>query len=101
MAMSRKKAGGTNLPSTNIDPLRAELNEIFADYPPGAAIAYGFLKTESTSPFIQIADGLNIWRVRRDAVDRYVDGVTDRVELRWKSSHSSNTEPSRRCGKRS
>ena len=81
--MSRKKASGTSLLSTNIDPLRVELDEIFIDYPEGTAIAYGFLTTETSSPFIQIADGLNVYRVRRDAVDRYVNGITDRVELRW------------------
>lgn len=81
--MSRKKTVGISSPSTNIDPLRVELDEIFIDYPEGAAIAYGFLTTETSSPFVQIADGLNIYRVRRDAVDRYVNGITDRVELRW------------------
>ena len=81
--MSRKKTVGISSPSTNIDPLRVELDEIFIDYPEGAAIAYGFLTTETSSPFIQIADGLNVYRVRRDAVDRYVNGITDRVELRW------------------
>ena len=80
--MSRKKTVGISSPSTNIDPLRVELDEIFIDYPEGAAIAYGFLTTETSSPFIQIADGLNVYRVRRDTVDRYVNGITDRVELK-------------------
>ena len=82
--MSRKKASGTSLLSTSIDPLRVELDEIFIDYPEGTAIAYGFLTTETSSPFVQIADGLNIYRVRRDAVDRYVNEITDRVELKTK-----------------
>ena len=82
--MSRKKPVGISSPSTNIDPLRVELDEIFIDYPEGAAIAYGFLTTETSSPFVQIADGLNIYRVRRDAVDRYVNEITDRVELKTK-----------------
>ena len=80
--MSRKKTVGISSPSTNIDPLRVELDEIFIDYPEGAAIAYEFLTTETSSPFVQIADGLNVYRVRRDTVDRYVNGITDRVEVK-------------------
>lgn len=94
MAMPRKKASGTSSPSTNIDPLRIELDEIFSAYPQGSAIAYGFLTTETSSPFTQIGDGQNIWRVRRDAVDFYVNGVSDRIELKClKNKTLLNTEP--------
>jgi len=91
--MSRKKAGGTSSPSISVDPLRAELDEIFSEFPSGAAIAYGFLKTESSSPFIQIGDGVNVWRVRRNAVDFYINGVSDRVELKWTKNSNQNIEP--------
>jgi len=90
--MRKKKTSGTDLPSTNSDPLREELDAIFSEYPDGAAIAYGFLTTETGSPFIQVSNGNNIWRVRRDAVDRHVDDISDRVELKW-TKKNAPTEP--------
>ncbi len=79
--MSRKKVSGTVLQSTDSDPLREELDVIFSEYPDGAAIAYGFLTTESSSPYIDITESDNIWRVRRDVVDRCIDGVSDRITV--------------------
>lgn len=93
MAISKKKASGTDSRSTIADPLLEELKEIFVEYPDGVAIACGFLTTESSSLFIDITDSENIWRVRRNFVDRFVNGVSDRVELKWtKNNPNRNIE---------
>ncbi len=94
MATSKKKTSGISLQSTDTDPLRAELDEIFKEFPDGATIAYGFLTTETSCPFCQISDQENVWRVRRDAVDVYINGIRDRVELKWtKSNNNQSAEP--------
>ena len=83
MAGRKKKINGTDLQSTDSDPLLAELEAIFTEYPIGVQIAYGFLTTEASSPFVQILGGSSVWRVRRNCVDRCIDGVSDRVDLVW------------------
>ena len=92
MALRKKKANGTGSPSTNTDPLRGELDEIFKEYPEGAAIAYRFLTSETDRPYMEVWNGNDIWRVRRDCVDRFVDGVSDRVQLKC-LENSKSTEP--------
>lgn len=92
MATRRKKVNGIDLPSTNIDPLRTELGEVFKEYPEGAELAYRFLTAETDRPYVEIWNGDDTWRVRRDCVDRFANGVSDRVELKCLNS-SKNIEP--------
>ena len=86
MATSKKKTSGTDLRSTTTDPLIEQLKEIFAEYPDGVAPALNFLLNPSEEPFLQLGSGENTWRVRATVVDRYIDGVTDRVKLWTKNS---------------
>ena len=92
MATRRKKVNGIDLPSTNTDPLRTELGEVFKEYPEGAAIAHEFLTGVGQPLFIDIQRDLDIWRVRRDCVDRLINGVSDRVQLKC-LENSKSTEP--------
>ena len=92
MATRRKKASGTGSPSTNTDLLRVELDEIFKEYPEGAELAYRFLTAETDRPYVEIWNGDDTWRVRRDCVDRFVNGVSDRVQLKC-LENSKSTEP--------
>ena len=107
--MPNRKTSGIDLLSTNIDPLRAELDGIFVAYPEGAAIAYKFLKISTASHFDVNLDGdihefldakfilyrdvkrdKDIWRVNRDAVDRFIGGVSDRVKLKCLKNKETN-----------
>lgn len=81
MAGRKKVTTGTNLRSTDTDPLRSQLEEIFESYPEGIEAAYKFLSTPSDLPYISIGNGADIWRVRRTVIDMYVGGLTKRVEL--------------------
>lgn len=91
MATRKKKEVGTSSKSIGVDPLREQLHEVFAEYPEGAGQAYSFLINPEGRPFLHIADGNNIWRVRDGFIDSYINGKSDRTAL-WTTKNSPLSE---------